>query len=265
MQARSLAPVAAARRCGKCETRLTLREATRLIGRTLLHAALAPLTHPLELARCHEPPTTRSRIDPAAFAALVWRLVARRGRATDATSARRPDPARVALDPQGRRRKPRRHVRTARPRPRQAARQPGRRQRQRDRPPGPVGRRDHGRGGAGDQGRRDKLDRGFVRCVQRPLSNRGVKARRADPPPPPAAHVLASTGELYLQFTKLAASYHDQLSATYLDTLERRTDDFKDFDKTVKEADKKRSLLEAIMVKVRRTLAPLHRLTRSIR
>jgi len=99
------------------------------------------------------------------------------------------------------------------------------------------------------------------------LRTGGVKARRADPlpPPPPAAHVLASTGELYLQFTKLAASYHDQLSATYLDTLERRTDDFKDFDKTVKEADKKRSLLEAIMVKVRRTLAPLHRLTRSIR
>ncbi|GAA5846663.1 hypothetical protein JCM9279_003400 [Rhodotorula babjevae] len=64
------------------------------------------------------------------------------------------------------------------------------------------------------------------------------------------AHVLASTGELYLQFTKLATSYHDQLSASYLDTLERRTDDFKDLDKTVKEADKKRSLLEAIMVKM---------------
>ncbi|GAA5923253.1 hypothetical protein JCM3775_007483 [Rhodotorula graminis] len=64
------------------------------------------------------------------------------------------------------------------------------------------------------------------------------------------AHVLASTGELYLQFTKLATSYHDQLSATYLDTLERRTDDFKDLDKTVKEADKKRSLLEAVMTKM---------------
>ncbi|GAA5904479.1 hypothetical protein JCM8208_004204 [Rhodotorula glutinis] len=64
------------------------------------------------------------------------------------------------------------------------------------------------------------------------------------------AHVLASTGELYLQFSKLATSYHDQLSSTYLDTLERRTDDFKDFDKTVKEADKKRSLLEAVMTKM---------------
>ncbi|BGP43344.1 hypothetical protein JCM10450v2_007494 [Rhodotorula kratochvilovae] len=64
------------------------------------------------------------------------------------------------------------------------------------------------------------------------------------------AHILEATGELYLQFTHLATAYHDQLNAGFLDTLERRAEDYKDLDRALKDAEKKRTALEAVMLKM---------------
>ncbi|GAA6046824.1 hypothetical protein JCM3770_005661 [Rhodotorula araucariae] len=74
--------------------------------------------------------------------------------------------------------------------------------------------------------------------------------RRGTSPEQAYAHVLTATGDLYLRHTHLATAYHDQLNAGFLDTLERRTEDHKDFERALKDAEKKRTALESLMNKM---------------
>lgn len=56
---------------------------------------------------------------------------------------------------------------------------------------------------------------------------------------------------MHAQLASLSASYHEQLVAEVLTVLERRAEDFKDWEKALKEAEKKRTALDAVMAKVR--------------
>ncbi|GAA5870516.1 hypothetical protein JCM3774_003696 [Rhodotorula dairenensis] len=64
------------------------------------------------------------------------------------------------------------------------------------------------------------------------------------------AQVIASVGDMHAQLASLSAHYHEQLAGNVLGVLERRADDFKDFEKGLKDAEKKRTALDAIMAKI---------------
>ncbi|GAA5937882.1 hypothetical protein JCM1841_003867 [Sporobolomyces salmonicolor] len=61
---------------------------------------------------------------------------------------------------------------------------------------------------------------------------------------------LSTVGEAHVQLAALASSYHDALAVGYLDALERRLDDYKELEKHLKEAEKRRAALEGVMSKV---------------
>lgn len=71
----------------------------------------------------------------------------------------------------------------------------------------------------------------------------------------PTARVASTVGELHAQLAQLSGGYHAELAANVLAVLERRAVDFKEYEKVLKEAEKKRSVLDAVMTKVR-TLNP---------
>lgn len=71
-------------------------------------------------------------------------------------------------------------------------------------------------------------------------------------PPPPAANVLGSVGDMHAQLASLSAHYHEQLAENVVAVLERRADDYRDFEKALKDAEKKRTTLDALMAKVRK-------------
>ncbi|GAA5902967.1 hypothetical protein JCM5296_004506 [Sporobolomyces johnsonii] len=60
---------------------------------------------------------------------------------------------------------------------------------------------------------------------------------------------LSTVGEAHVQLATLASSYHDALAVGYLDALERRLDDYKELEKHLKEAEKRRAALEGVMSK----------------
>lgn len=70
--------------------------------------------------------------------------------------------------------------------------------------------------------------------------------------PPPAANVLGSVGDMHAQLALLSAHYHEQLAENVVAVLERRADDYRDFEKALKDAEKKRTTLDALMAKVRK-------------
>ncbi|GAA5973608.1 hypothetical protein JCM11641_007147 [Rhodosporidiobolus odoratus] len=60
---------------------------------------------------------------------------------------------------------------------------------------------------------------------------------------------LSAVGDLHLQLADISIGLADSLSVGYLTTLEQRSEEHKQFDKAVKEAEKKRSALEAVTIK----------------
>ncbi|GAA5989780.1 hypothetical protein JCM10908_002317 [Rhodotorula pacifica] len=64
------------------------------------------------------------------------------------------------------------------------------------------------------------------------------------------AQVVASVGDMHAQLASLSANYHEQLAGNVLAVLERRAEDFKDWEKALKDAEKKRTTLDAILAKI---------------
>ncbi|GAA5943069.1 BAR and SH3 domains-containing protein [Sporobolomyces koalae] len=64
---------------------------------------------------------------------------------------------------------------------------------------------------------------------------------------------LALVGEAHLEYSNLAQACNTTLRQGFLDTLERRLEQFKEFDKLMKDAEKKRSSLEALMAKIEKS------------
>ena len=63
--------------------------------------------------------------------------------------------------------------------------------------------------------------------------------------------VLQQMGEAHARLATLKTGYLEALAASFLASLSNRLEDHKDFDKAVKEAEKIRSALEAVLLKVR--------------
>ncbi|BGP58081.1 hypothetical protein JCM8202v2_005738 [Rhodotorula sphaerocarpa] len=64
------------------------------------------------------------------------------------------------------------------------------------------------------------------------------------------ARVASTVGELHAQLAQLSGGYHAELAANVLAVLERRAVDFKEYEQVLKEAEKKRSVLDAVMTKI---------------
>jgi len=62
---------------------------------------------------------------------------------------------------------------------------------------------------------------------------------------------LALVGEAHLELGNLTRVYAELLQEGLMDTLDKKLEDFKEFEKLLSRADKKRGQLEAVMIKVR--------------